>query len=238
MARAQYTLRRDCRRASRRHDSREKLAERAASGWRTIFMARDRSHSRAGGRRSSVPVELTAGRMYRPPGAWMATTHEGWTSSRSAGRLHRRSGTRLRYVRLPRRLPVRLLDRTSGTTRSTAGFGEPTRCTSVQTTPKVIERCMLMTTDPGDLVLDPTCGIGTTAYVAEQWGRRWITIDTSRVALALARTRLMGARVPVLPHGRHARGPAQGGRAHRRAAASAPPRVTSARASSTSGCRT
>jgi adenine-specific DNA-methyltransferase len=57
-----------------------------------------------------------------------------------------------------------------------------------------VERCILMTTDPGDLVLDPTCGSGTTAYVAEQWGRRWITIDTSRVALALARTRLMAAR--------------------------------------------
>ena len=53
-----------------------------------------------------------------------------------------------------------------------------------------------MTTDPGDLVLDPTCGSGTTAYVAEQWGRRWITIDTSRVALALARARIMGARYP------------------------------------------
>ncbi|WP_284180400.1 site-specific DNA-methyltransferase [Rhabdaerophilum sp. SD176] len=66
----------------------------------------------------------------------------------------------------------------------------------VQTLPKVIERCILMTTDPGDLVLDPTCGSGTTAYVAEQWGRRWITIDTSRVAIALARSRLMGARYP------------------------------------------
>jgi adenine-specific DNA-methyltransferase len=64
----------------------------------------------------------------------------------------------------------------------------------VQTNPKVIERCVLMTTDPGDLVLDPTCGAGTTATVAEQWGRRWITIDTSRVALALARARIMGAR--------------------------------------------
>jgi adenine-specific DNA-methyltransferase len=64
----------------------------------------------------------------------------------------------------------------------------------VETAPRVIERCMLMTTDPGDLVLDPTCGSGTTAYVAEQWGRRWITIDTSRVALALARSRLMTAR--------------------------------------------
>ena len=72
-----------------------------------------------------------------------------------------------------------------------------------------------MTTDPGDLVLDPTCGSGTTAYVAEQWGRRWITIDTSRVALALARSRLMAAKYPVLPprrlRGRHP----QGGRGHR-----------------------
>ena len=64
----------------------------------------------------------------------------------------------------------------------------------VETAPRVVERCMLMTTDPGDLVLDPTCGSGTTAYVAEQWGRRWITIDTSRVALTLARARLMGAK--------------------------------------------
>ncbi|MBN9454009.1 MAG: site-specific DNA-methyltransferase [Bosea sp.] len=64
----------------------------------------------------------------------------------------------------------------------------------VQTTPKVIERCLLMTTRPGDLVMDPTCGSGTTAFVAEQWGRRWITIDTSRVALTLARARLMGAK--------------------------------------------
>jgi adenine-specific DNA-methyltransferase len=66
----------------------------------------------------------------------------------------------------------------------------------VQTNTELVKRCILMVTDPGDLVLDPTCGSGTTAYVAEQWGRRWITIDTSRVALALARARLMGARYP------------------------------------------
>ena len=66
----------------------------------------------------------------------------------------------------------------------------------VQTVQKVVQRCLLMTSDPGDLVLDPTCGSGTTATVAEQWGRRWITIDTSRVALALARSRLMGAKYP------------------------------------------
>ena len=66
----------------------------------------------------------------------------------------------------------------------------------VQTSTEIIQRCMLMTTDPGDLVLDPTCGSGTTAYVAEQWGRRWITIDTSRVPLALARQRLLTATFP------------------------------------------
>ncbi|HDR9140393.1 TPA: site-specific DNA-methyltransferase [Burkholderia vietnamiensis] len=66
----------------------------------------------------------------------------------------------------------------------------------VQTSTRIVERCLLMASDPGDLVLDPTCGSGTTAYVAEQWGRRWITIDTSRVALALARARIMGARYP------------------------------------------
>ena len=78
---------------------------------------------------------------------------------------------------------------------SPSGFGED-RVYVVQTLTDIIQRCILMTTDPGDLVLDPTCGSGTTAYVAEQWGRRWITIDTSRVALALARARIMGARYP------------------------------------------
>ena len=75
------------------------------------------------------------------------------------------------------------------------GFNDP-KVYVVQTTTKVVQRCLMMTTDPGDLVLDPTCGSGTTATVAEQWGRRWITVDTSRVALALARARVMGARYP------------------------------------------
>ena len=78
--------------------------------------------------------------------------------------------------------------------QDTMGTAEQNKIYVVQTVQKVIQRCILMTTDPGDLVLDPTCGSGTTAYVAEQWGRRWITIDTSRVALALARARIMGAR--------------------------------------------
>ena len=81
------------------------------------------------------------------------------------------------------------------TDTASGGYGDD-KIYVVQTNAKAIERCLQMTTDPGDLVLDPTCGSGTTAHVAEQWGRRWITIDTSRVALALARTRLMSARYP------------------------------------------
>ena len=76
-----------------------------------------------------------------------------------------------------------------------SGFGYE-KSYIVETNSEVVQRCILLATDPGDLVLDPTCGSGTTAYVAEQWGRRWITIDTSRVALALARARIMGARYP------------------------------------------
>lgn len=80
----------------------------------------------------------------------------------------------------------------------------------VQTMSKVVQRCVLMTTDPGDLVLDPTCGSGTTAYVAEQWGRRWITIDTSRVPLALARQRLLTATFPYYDLKSPQAGPAGG----------------------------
>ena len=89
--------------------------------------------------------------------------------------------------------PMRQMENTW--TDTAAGFSD-TKVYVVQTNEKIVSRCVLMTTDPGDLVLDPTCGSGTTAYVAEQWGRRWITIDTSRVALALARARIMGARYP------------------------------------------
>ena len=93
-----------------------------------------------------------------------------------------------------------------------------------------------MTTDPGDLVLDPTCGTGTTAYVAEQWGRRWITIDTSRVALALARQRLMAARFPYYLLKDSSDGAQK--EAELRPPAEGPFRRTSAKASSTSACRT
>ena len=102
----------------------------------------------------------------------------------------RQSGLRI-YKRFFDDFPFREINHVWADTR-----GEDDPDYVVQTHEKVIERCLLMTTDPGDLVLDPTCGSGTTAYVAEQWGRRWITVDTSRVALALARTRLMGGRFP------------------------------------------
>lgn len=95
------------------------------------------------------------------------------------------------------------------TDTQSGGFNDPT-IYAVQTTTKVVQRCLLMTTRPGDLVLDPTCGSGTTAYVAEQWGRRWITIDTSRVPLALARQRLLTATFPWYALKDEARGPVGG----------------------------
>jgi adenine-specific DNA-methyltransferase len=104
------------------------------------------------------------------------------------------SGASFAYVRYHDDFRVHPLDNI-WTDVGTGSFTDP-KIYAVQTNTKVIERCLLMTTDPGDLVLDPTCGSGTTAYVAEQWGRRWITIDTSRVALALARSRLMAAKYP------------------------------------------
>ncbi|MHB0859578.1 MAG: site-specific DNA-methyltransferase, partial [Anaerolineae bacterium] len=120
----------------------------------------------------------------------------GWTTTRvgmhrlvAANRIHSQQ-TRLRYVRLFRDFPYEQV------TDYWDAPGVSDRIYVVQTNTRVIERCIHMTTDPGDLVLDPTYGSGTTAYVAEQWGRRWITVDTSRVALALARTRLMAARYP------------------------------------------
>lgn len=102
------------------------------------------------------------------------------------------SGNTLGFIRYFDDFPYQKYDNIWEDTRQ-SGFGEK-KVYVVQTAPTAIERCLLMTTDPGDLVLDPTCGSGTTAYVAEQWGRRWITIDTSRVALTLARARLMGAK--------------------------------------------
>ena len=121
------------------------------------------------------------------------TTQNGLLNLTRAGRLQDSAGS-LRYLRFIDDFPVTPLQNVWDDV-GTGQFTEE-RLYVVQTSHKVVQRCLLMTTDPGDLVLDPTCGSGTTAYVAEQWGRRWITIDTSRVALALARTRLMSAKFP------------------------------------------
>ena len=146
------------------------------------------------GAASWFPVEL-AGKTFRPTETSRWKTNEaGMARLGHADRLGA-SGNTLRYVRYLddfRCFPIGPLWNDT----TIAGFASGKRYV-VETDPPVIERCMLMTTDPGDLVLDPTCGSGTTAFVAEQWGRRWITTDTSRVALALARTRLMAGRFPA-----------------------------------------
>ena len=112
-----------------------------------------------------------------------------------ADRVSATSGRLLGYVRFFADFPVHQVTNIWSDTIGQNQLGGD-KLYVVQTALKIVQRCILMTTDPGDLVLDPTCGSGTTAYVAEQWGRRWITVDTSRVALALARARIMGARYP------------------------------------------
>jgi adenine-specific DNA-methyltransferase len=139
------------------------------------------------------PVQLD-GVVHRPSiKARWKTNEQGMTRLVAANRVVLTGGT-LKYVRYFDDFPVFPVDNFWEDT-VVAGFGEEKHYV-VQTAAKVVERCLLMTSDPGDLVLDPTCGSGTTAVAAEKWGRRWITTDTSRVALALTRTRLMANRYP------------------------------------------
>jgi adenine-specific DNA-methyltransferase len=126
---------------------------------------------------------------------WKTTNPEGLNRLRDARRLLGLA-SQLNFKRYLDDFPATPLTNVWSDTGSAGYSATDPKVYVVQTDSKVIERCMLMTTDPGDLVLDPTCGSGTTAFVAEQWGRRWITIDTSRVAIALARTRLMAAKFP------------------------------------------
>ena len=133
------------------------------------------------------------GKSWFPNGSqWWKTDELRYARLIAAGRIVV-SGSTLRYKRF---LHDFAAYPSTALWEDTAGGVGADKVYVVQTSTKVVERCILMATDPGDLVLDPTCGSGTTAYVAEQWGRRWITIDTSRVSLALARSRLMGARYP------------------------------------------
>ena len=138
---------------------------------------------------SKYEVEF-GGRKYDSGKRWWGTTPEGMARVIGSGRVVATEGS-LRFVNYYDDFPYRAI------TNLWSGFGgaaDPIYV--VQTNDEIVARCMLMTTDPGDLVLDPTCGAGTTAYVAENWGRRWITIDTSRVPLALARQRVITATFP------------------------------------------
>lgn len=148
--------------------------------------------SQSGGTTTQFTVSFNS-KVFTPKNNYWKTNRAGFDRLLNAERIVA-IGNRIEYRRYIEDFPVYPI------ANLWTGMGERgfvgSKWYVVQTAAKVIERCMLMTTDPGDLVLDPTCGSGTTAYVAEQWGRRWITIDTSRVALALARQRLMGSRFP------------------------------------------
>ena len=133
------------------------------------------------------PIEFE-GQKYMPTSGEWKTNSEGIERLKSARRISS-NGKSLGYVRFADDFPAVII-----TNLWADMWGASNPIYVVQSATRLIERCLLMTTDPGDLVLDPTCGSGTTAYVAEQWGRRWITCDTSRVALALSRTRLMAAK--------------------------------------------
>jgi adenine-specific DNA-methyltransferase len=152
------------------------------------------------------PVEFN-GRTFRPRRGYWKTGEKGMAALVAARRLEATEGG-LYYLRYFDDFPVYPLSNSWNDT-SIAGFASD-KLYVVQTSSKVVQRCILMTTDPSDLVLDPTCGSGTTAYCAEQWGRRWITIDTSRVPLALARQRLLTATFDWYELKDESRGPAAG----------------------------
>lgn len=161
--------------------------EREAGQTENVFALDNLTSQRPPG---SFPVALE-GKVYSPGRGYWKTGELGMQRLLKANRVGKAANS-LRYVRYLDDFRAQAI----GNVWADTGTGSFTdeKLYVVQTGAKVIQRCMIMTTDPGDLVLDPTCGSGTTAFVAEQWGRRWITIDTSRVALALARTRLMSAR--------------------------------------------
>jgi len=154
----------------------------------------DNLTSQSGSETTVFEVTFGGMKIARPSKGGWKTNQMGMQRLWKSERLWKTQNNTLQYVRYLFDFPV-IPFSNIWTDTGTGSFTE-NKIYVVQTNAKVIERCILMATDPGDLVLDPTCGSGTTAYVAEQWGRRWITIDTSRVALALARARLMGARYP------------------------------------------
>ncbi len=142
----------------------------------------------------ALPIRFQGQEFSPNTGRQWQTTLEGMKRLADTNRLFIQ-GKKLRYVRYLEDFSVNPISNIWSDIGGIQSRTDP-KIYVVQTSTTAIQRCLLMTTDPGDLVLDPTCGSGTTAYVAEQWGRRWITIDTSRVSIALARTRLMAARFP------------------------------------------
>ena len=161
-----------------------------------------------GAAREPQPFEFE-GKVYKP-GAnshWKANYPTGLERLAAAGRIQSKRNS-IRYRRFATDFPYR--ERGNIWTDTTTGTYTDEKVYVVQTNTKVVERCLLMTSDPGDLVLDPTCGSGTTAWCAEKWGRRWITCDTSRVPVALARQRLLTATFDYHKLNDTDRGPAGG----------------------------
>lgn len=165
----------------------EKASPRALpAGWRP-FQLTSLTSANPGSR---YPIKFQ-GETYHPGGTqWWKTDEPGFQRLIHAGRIMA-AGKTLRFIRYLDDFPANEV-----TNIWDDVAGAPDKSYVVQTSPAVIARCVLMTTDPGDLVVDPTCGSGTTSFVAEQWGRRWITCDTSRVALSIARQRILTARFP------------------------------------------
>ncbi|MBM4394205.1 MAG: site-specific DNA-methyltransferase [Deltaproteobacteria bacterium] len=185
----------------RRYDPAQALPEEAR-----LFTHRAMESAReTGSTLNRFPIEFE-GRTFRPRRGW-STTPEGAERLKSARRLLSTENS-LRFLVYLDDFPYSVL--TANWTDTGTGSFTEAKSYVVQTSVKVIQRCLLMTTQPGDLVLDPTCGSGTTPFVAEQWGRRWIAIDTSRVPLALARQRLLTATYPYYQLQDEGRGPGGG----------------------------
>lgn len=147
--------------------------------------------SQGGEKSENTPIEIDGNFYFPAPNRrWSATYPDGMNNLVKRKRIGI-LGSRLAYIRYFNDFPVQKIDNFWTDIGGTVQSRTDPKVYVVQTGTKTIERCLLMTTDPGDLVLDITCGSGTTAYVAENWGRRWITCDTSRVAVALAKQRLM-----------------------------------------------
>ena len=187
-----YSLLRKTDGSSRRISKKERSDKSSFASDERLFRP-DNLTSQSGSEKSAFGVEFS-GKLIKPGKGFWKSNSTGLTRLKRADRIWITKSASLQYIRYFNDFPVIGLSNVWNDT-GTGSFTDE-KVYVVQTGAKTIERCILMATDPGDLVLDPTCGSGTTAYVAEQWGRRWVTIDTSRVAIALARSRIMGARYP------------------------------------------